>query len=164
MTGNLPTATRGGTGPGKRLETCVQTQTNDCLDEQRLRTGIGDKGEQSLRSAQQEDEEGPAGSNHGRTQRRVSSGKVREEAEGEENARGEYTDGAEDEPEERQGQMAPQSRGSQRLTHEPHTQSDTGGALPVEEDGNGNQNGKAEGQKGQGFYRKARWDEAGEME
>ena len=64
---------------------------------------IGDKGEQSLRSTQQEDEKGPAGSNHGRTQRRVSSGKVRKEAEErrEGTPRGEYTDGAEDEPEER---------------------------------------------------------------
>lgn len=156
----MPMATREGTGPSKRLEASALTQTRDCLDEQQLRTGSGEEGEQGPRSAQQE-EEGPLRSNQGRTQRRKSSGKETEERREGANE-GEYT---EDEPVEWQGQVAPQNRGSQRLTQGPHTQSDSDGALPVEEEGNGNQNGRVEGRRDKDFTegpnesRLARWNE-----
>ena len=138
-----------GTGLGKRLDTSAPTQARDWLDEQHRRIGSGDKGEQDLRSAQQEEEEEPIGSNKGRTQPRKSNGKGRREnGERREGAtEGEDTEGLEDEPAERQGQAAPQNQGSQRLTQGPHTQSEADGALPVVDGGNGHQKSKKTGRE-----------------
>ena len=76
----------------------------------------------------------------------MSNMKAREEAEGrgERERKEEYTEVNEEEPTMRQGRLALQSTGSQRLTLEPHMQNNLGDALPVEEEGNGNRKGKAE--------------------
>lgn len=138
---NLQTAHMEEIGPGKRLGLGARTQARDWPDKQHRRIGSGDEGEQDPRSAQQEEEEEPIGSNKGRIRPRKSKGKERKEnRERREGAtEGENTEGPEDEPAERQGQAAPQNRGSQQLTQGPQTQSEADGALLVVDGGNGHQ-------------------------
>ena len=76
---NLQMAHMERTGPSKGLDTGAPTQARVWPDEQPRKTGSGDKGEQDLQSAQQEEEEEPIGSNQGRTRPRKSNGKGRKE-------------------------------------------------------------------------------------
>lgn len=138
-----------------RQEAMTPGQTCDnggSRGEQRRRAESGGREKQRPRRAQQAEEEGTADNTPGRALLRTGREEAREvtEEKGRRESVGDDAAESETEPTTRQGQVATQTHGSQRIFHGPHLQSDLGGALSAKEADNGNQAGKTVELRGKG--------------